>query len=160
MHSPICSTRPLAQVWFAKLVLIRTVIATASTEAAPERRKNPIRLGLLRSRKSTHIGRRDPLGLNMPPRPAPRPRPRRLPRGKRFVVDSPGRFVLLAFTFIWRPRKRVSFMANAVSTNSLALNSMYANPFGWPSTLLHRIVTRFMAPQPWKCASSSSAVAP
>ena len=39
-------------------------------------------------------------------------------------------------------------MAKAVSTKSFDANSMYANPLGCPSSLLHRIVTRFMLPQP------------
>ena len=34
------------------------------------------------------------------------------------------------------------------------------NPFGCPVNLLQRIVTRLTAPQPWKWASSSSAVDP
>ena len=40
------------------------------------------------------------------------------------------------------------------------VGSYFTYPLGWPVNLSHRIVTRFMDPQPWKWASSSSAVDP
>lgn len=90
----------------------------------------------------------------------PLPRARPLTKGGRFVMDIPGTFVRLGRTFNCRLRKDESSRAIAASTASRVSNSIYANPLGCPVNLLHNIVTRFIGPQPRKCASSSSAVEP
>ena len=71
----------------------------------------------------------------------------------------------------------VSFNTRLLATDSSSANSTYAKlyydrrvrtnhpktksyPFGWPVNLSHKIVTRFMVPQDWKCACNSSGVAP
>ena len=46
------------------------------------------------------------------------------------------------------------------STSSSCNYLNQTNPFGWPLYLSQRIVTLLIDPQPWKCASNSSAVAP
>lgn len=69
------------------------------------------------------------------------------------------KFNYVYLTLIWRPLNKESSIAMAVLTESMSANSIYANPFGWPSNLLHNMVTRFIEPHPWKWVSNSSAVA-